>query len=254
MDDRDARPPLYAQIGPFTRVAAFVSLIAAVALLLAANPSRLARADAPAALWFADHKTVKQLDPATDTVTRHIALDHAPQALAVDPADGALWVLVEKTLYKFGAGGDALLAIDLKRASDKLDHPKHLALDPYDRSLWVAGERRLLHLSAQGDKLLEWSSPGRIEAVAVDLDQSLWLLTDRKILQLFPDGYASRQSRSCDRVGTFPGARAGRAGRVPVGGGRAGAAEIQPQRLGSRTEDRRAPRPGRGWRRGRRRR
>ncbi len=142
----------------------------------------------PAAVWVADHKNLKQLDPATNQFIRTLGLAHEAEALAVDPKDGALWALSEKHLLKFNAAGAALLDIDLKPLAPKLPNPKRLVLDPYDGSIWVGGKRGIGHLSASGQKLSEASTADEIEAVALDVDQSLWVLTKKELKRLSAQG------------------------------------------------------------------
>jgi RHS repeat-associated protein len=141
-----------------------------------------------AALWFADHHTLKAVDPATNQVTAAVAADHDPLAFAADPADGGVWVGAEKWLVKYDANGQTLKAIELKQLSKKFRQPERIALDPYDGSLWVADGKQLLHIGREGEKLLEWVAPEKPRALALDLDQSLWLITKKQLLHLSPSG------------------------------------------------------------------
>ncbi|MEX2164327.1 MAG: hypothetical protein WD823_08805 [Sulfuricaulis sp.] len=101
-----------------------------------------------AAVWLADHKNLKRIDPGANEVDLSVSLDHEAKALAVDPTDAAVWALVQKQLLKFDGNGQPLLQVDLKNLVNRLDDPKHLALDPYDASLWVGGQKTLLHVDS----------------------------------------------------------------------------------------------------------
>jgi PKD repeat protein len=143
---------------------------------------------APTTVWVADHKNLKQLDPATNQYSRTLGLAHEAEALAIDPKDGALWALANKHLLKFSSTGQALLDIDVKRLVSGFSDPKRFVLDPYDGSLWVAGEHGLARLSASGQKLLEAATSDGIEALALDADQGLWVLTKKELKRLSAQG------------------------------------------------------------------
>jgi hypothetical protein len=158
-------------------------------LALAVAPSAFAGNDPLSAVWLSDHKTVKRLDPATNQVVVAVGLARKPDALATNPADGSVWVLSEKRLQHFDASaGHFLREIDLRALATRFDEPKQLALNPYNGSLWLGGERTLLHVSKEGSKLLEWQVPGELEALAIDPDESLWLLTHHELLHVSPAG------------------------------------------------------------------
>jgi hypothetical protein len=160
-------------------------LISLSALLLPAaaqNPSP------GSAVWLADHKHLKRIDLVTIQVDLIVSYDHEAEALAVDPAEGTVWALIEKQLTKFDRGGQTILQVDLKDQTKKLDEPRSLVFNPYDATLWVAGEKVLLHLDAQGEPLQEWGASDEIQSMGLDVDESLWLLTHRQLLHLSPQG------------------------------------------------------------------
>lgn len=165
--------------------AAVLFLISLSALLLPAA----AQNSAPgSAVWLADHKHLKRIDLGTNHVDLIVSLDHEAEALAADPTEGAVWALTDKQLVKFDNGGQAILRVDLKHQTNKLDDPRLLMLNPYDASLWVAGEKVLLHLDAQGRLIQEWEAPDTIQTLGLDIDESLWLLTRKRLLHLSPQG------------------------------------------------------------------
>src|SRR5712692_2924331 len=156
------------------------------------------------AIWFADHVSAKQLEVATDRITQIIPLAHEPSALAIDPNDKSLWVLSHKHLLKFDAQTSLILDLDLKTLLPKpikkdnkgkkekdsreeyeeIEETDQLVLNPYDGSLWVGAGKLLLHLDSQGKLLFTWRTSEKIEAIALSLDESLWLLDKKELLHV----------------------------------------------------------------------
>ena len=159
-------------------------LIALLSALLV--PAAAQNSTPVSTVWFADHKDLKRIDLGTNQVDFTVSLAHKAEALTVDPADSAVWALVQKQLLKFDADGQSLLQIDLKNQTGKLDDPQLLVLNPYDTTLWVAGEKVLLHLDAQGKLLREWEASDAIQSMGLDIDESLWLLAHKDLLHLSP--------------------------------------------------------------------
>jgi PKD repeat protein len=157
------------------------SLVCAPSLLL------MASADAgPARVWFADHKTLKRIDPPTNTVAQSLSVQHQPGALAPDALDGSLWALAHKSLLKLNPAGDLVAELKLQTIAPWLNHPEHLALNPHDGSLWVAGHKGAVRLDRNGKKLAEWQSSSTLRAIALDADDSLWVLTKKELVHLTP--------------------------------------------------------------------
>lgn len=68
-------------------------------------------------LWYAETKTVKQIDAATNQVTQTIPLAkeaQEPKAIAIDQHDNALWVLSKKQVLKIDSSGSILIRQNLK--------------------------------------------------------------------------------------------------------------------------------------------
>lgn len=154
----------------------------------AALHDALAAGPPDAALWVADHERIERINPATDQITLTVSVGHDVRALAVDPRDKAVWVLTEKRLVKFDSSGHSLLSIELATLTPPLDEPKLLALNPYDGSLWVGGEKTLRHLDDQGRNILDWRASGHLRAVALDADESLWILVNTQLLHVSAQG------------------------------------------------------------------
>jgi len=180
-----------------------VGIVLGTMLLFSQGTGTSAAADdtTPTFIWFADHKTLKQIHTVTNEVAQTYHLEQKPIALAVDPTDNTLWVLGKHELFKLDANTNRLLDIDLKelskntknahgeRKEDKhkkdkgLDRAELLALNPYDQSVWIAGEKSLLHLDKDGTLLQSTALPNKIRAIALSLDKTLWVMGERHIWQ-----------------------------------------------------------------------
>lgn len=164
--------------------AAFQAALAVLALVVLLILPFTHAAPDTAAVWVADQKQLKRVDPAANQYVQAITLSNAAEAIAFDAKNNVLWALANKHLLKFNAAGALAADIDLAPSSQPAEALKRLALDPYDGSLWVAGEKTVLHVSAQGQTLLKWTSPQNIQTIALDPDQSLWVLTQGSLYQL----------------------------------------------------------------------
>ncbi|MHB8536350.1 MAG: hypothetical protein ACYDBW_13035, partial [Sulfuricaulis sp.] len=81
-----------------THAAVFVLVVLLSALLVPA----VAQNPAPVpVLWLTTHQTLQRLNLDLNQVDRNLALPHEARALVLDPADGAVWALVQKQLLKF---------------------------------------------------------------------------------------------------------------------------------------------------------
>ncbi len=158
-------------------------LVAIIVLLFLATVSVTpVHADASPAMWFADHNTFKRVDPETNVVVPSFTITSEPTALAVNLQDGALWVLLNKHLLKLDATGQTLKDVDLKKVAGWSGDPLYLALDPYDGSLWVASYAVFLHFDSSGNKLAQGSASDSIRALSIDIDESVWVLTEKALL------------------------------------------------------------------------
>jgi hypothetical protein len=137
-------------------------------------------------LWVATGTHISRLDPTTNQISQTLDLASPSQALAVDPQDGALWALTAPTLSKFDTDGNHILELDLSTLGSGIEGARRLQLNPYDGSVWVGGSRLLWHLNRDGKSISSWSSPENIYALALDLDESLWVLTDSQLWHLAP--------------------------------------------------------------------
>lgn len=142
------------------------------------------------AIWVADHTTVFQVDPHTNTVINAVSLPYEITDIAADPADGSLWVLAQRHLYKFDDRVIQQLETDLKNTDPNLASPDYMALNANDSSLWVVAKGNAAHLDQQGNLLSIWQSPhgGSIDYLAIDMDSSLWILNHNRLLRVTDTG------------------------------------------------------------------
>jgi PKD repeat protein len=163
-------------------------LFVALSVLCLLTPGLSISIPARSVVWFSDHKTLKAIDTEVNSVANVLHFGSSPVGLAFDPDAGALWVLRGRDVVKLAPSGEELLDIDVGRLRPDIDHPEHLVIDPYDGSLWIAGGKEVAKLSASGQHVAYWRAPESIEGLALDVDQSLWLLTHRKLHHLARDG------------------------------------------------------------------
>jgi PKD repeat protein len=163
----------------------FVIALAVLSFLL---PVLSTSAPSRGMVWFADRHILKAVDPETNALTQAIGLTHESNALAADPESGGVWVLLDRHVLKLSALGDTLLDIDVGRLHPDIDHPEDLIRDPYDGVIWVAGGKEIVKLSAAGQPLAYWRGHKKIEAAALDIDETLWVLTHRDLHHLSRSG------------------------------------------------------------------
>ncbi|MFL6654029.1 MAG: hypothetical protein ACJ8KA_04490, partial [Sulfurifustis sp.] len=147
---------------------------------LSASESRL--------VWFSELKSVQAVDPDANSVVRSISLPASPSAVALDSRDGGVWVLVHDRLTKFTASGAPSLSMGIERIPFGLGDPKLLLTNPYNGSLWLAAGRELIQVSSEGKQIARFFAPKEIDSVALDIDESLWVLADRTLYRYSPSG------------------------------------------------------------------
>lgn len=161
---------------------------AAFVLLVVSFPSITAPPATPSDIWGAVHKTLLRIDPASNGSSATVDVPDEVEGLAIDPRDGGVWALSHKRLGKFDRAGQSLLDINLKDIEPKFDKAEAIVLNPYDGAVWIAGKKQLVYLDESGTKRLSWSAPDKIDAIAFDIDESLWVLTQQALLHLAEDG------------------------------------------------------------------
>lgn len=139
-------------------------------------------------VWFSDHKSLSAIDTETNQVVRTLGLEHKPQAAAFDPTRNAVWVLMGKHLVKLHPAGAELLRLDLHDLQRGFGYAELLALNPYTGTLWIAADNELLQVSSIGELLTHWRARHKIDALAMDLDESVWVLAQRELVHLSTAG------------------------------------------------------------------
>ncbi|MGZ8832864.1 MAG: hypothetical protein ACXW19_06685, partial [Thermoanaerobaculia bacterium] len=125
------------------------------------------------ALWFGDKDGLHQIDTAANRVVLHVAFEHVT-AIAVNAADGSVWVLTQDRLARLNQQGIVQFQISRRDLGNGLGPPRLLVLNPNDASLWVGFETRVLHLDANG--VLRHSLTARADDLEVGQDGSVWIL------------------------------------------------------------------------------
>ncbi len=143
--------------------------------------------DATSSVWVAVRRTVVQIDATTNQRGTVLPLSYVPVGLALDPSDGGLWVLGPQHLTAFDAAGTIRFARKLTDLVPGLPAATHIALNGYDSSAWIAAGDVLLHINGDGTLLAQWSAGADIRALALDWDESVWVLSENELVHLSPE-------------------------------------------------------------------
>lgn len=140
----------------------------------------------PPAVFVTDHQHLERIDPATNAITDTVALTAEPKALAA-ALDGGVWVLTGKRLQRYGNTLAFEREVDIRAGVSGFEEGKRLVADPYDGSIWVAGEKTVVRLDAAGVVLKSWKADEDIKAIAFDVDETLWVLSKKRLWRLSQD-------------------------------------------------------------------
>ena len=142
------------------------------------------------AVWMADHKTVYQIDPYTNTIFNAIEVPDEISDIAADPGDGSIWVLTHQRVYKFNDQTENLVNQTLANTDPNLASPDSMHLNPDDGSIWIVAKSNAAHLDSFGNLLSIWSSPygGAIDFLDLDLDGSVWFLSSSRLIHAADNG------------------------------------------------------------------
>jgi hypothetical protein len=146
-----------------------IQALVALVLCMAALTAR-------ASIWFGDEDGVHRVDTSTNRTDLNVDAAE-PVALAVHPADGAVWILTRTRIAKYSASGTRLFTATLQGLSEGLGEARALTLNAADGSVWIAGERRLVRLDSSGK--LRSSIAAAVADMAVGQDGTLWALLGR---------------------------------------------------------------------------
>ena len=112
--------------------------------------------------------------------------------LALQPADGTLWVAVDKRLHRYDAEGTLLGTLERRKRI------RGLAADPANGWVWVGEQRRLIAYDRQGveQRRIELARRERLQALTWDAaHRQLWLVLKRKIRRVGSDGTLQLEQR-----------------------------------------------------------
>lgn len=165
-----------------TRFVASLGLLTSLSLLSTAS---IGDSDSGAFIWLTDDRELIRVDAETNDAALLGTLPHKPDALAVD--GGSAWVSVKKELIRFDDRGQPVERIDLSGLPGSAGEGGRLAPNPYDGSVWLAEGSHLLRL-ANGEQRFYWQAPERIVDIALDADETLWVLTRKHLLRVSNDG------------------------------------------------------------------
>lgn len=169
------------------RLIALGSLFA-VALLIPVSANNSTAGTSARAVWFADHGAAYRIDPVTHQIAATLPLSEEATDLAVDPNSDILWVLTHKHLWKFDAGTNLLWDGDLGGLTPEIEDPDFITVNAFDSSIAVVAKKGLLYLAADHRMRFFWQAPKQIDAVAIDYDESLWVLAADRMYRLAPNG------------------------------------------------------------------
>jgi len=169
------------------------SIASAIILALVMVWAWAAPTPQPQSLWVATQLALHQIDPVTHQLTQSIALGDEPEAIAVAPDTGMVWVLAGNSLLKYDSTGVLILNIDLTSTTPGLLNSDHLVLNPYDGTVWVAASKVLMHFDTTGVSLGSWSLDQKIEELILSPDETLWLASSTELFQLDDTGVIKAQ-------------------------------------------------------------
>ncbi|HEX6178956.1 MAG TPA: Ig-like domain-containing protein, partial [Thermoanaerobaculia bacterium] len=124
-------------------------------------------------LWFGDNSGLHAIDTTTNTIAASVAME-PPVAVAVNAADGSVWVLTQSRISHLSSSGAILFDRAHRDFGTGLGAPRLLALNPNDGSVWAAYETRVIHFDAGG--VVQGTLSVAALALAIGQDGSLWTL------------------------------------------------------------------------------
>lgn len=131
-------------------------------------------------LWFTSGKQLYRLEAGTALVAYPVEFQQQPRLLL--PSYRALRAIEGRRLVSIGdTHTDILLTLDFA--------PKGARSSADGRQVWVWGEHRVVAVDGvTGNILGGWRAEDDIEAAAMALNGSLWILTEHRIIRLNPLG------------------------------------------------------------------
>ena len=101
--------------------------------------------------------------------------------------DGSAWVATDSSVRLLSQQGTVELEIDM--AGDGYGAPNLIATDVYDGSVWITTDQLLLlHFAADGRLEQGTTLAATADALAIDLDESVWVAAKDRLLHFSSDG------------------------------------------------------------------
>jgi hypothetical protein len=149
--------------------------------------------------WIADASTLRRVDTTSGRVLARIELPNV-RAIAATSGGGA-WALRESDLVYVGADA-ASIAVDIGGLG--YGEALQVGVDPFDDCAWVVTSRGLLaQFDKSGAMKRGVTLPAQPSALAVGLDQSVWLAGEGEIVRYSKEGLLA-QSIGLDAEWTQP--------------------------------------------------
>jgi hypothetical protein len=153
-------------------------------VLIGVSMLALSLAAGASSIWMSDGARLY----ATDTLTNRtlpVRTDEPIRALAATTNGGA-WVLTDERLLAVAPNGAIETSVELAQlgATDA----EFLTVDPYDATLWMAAANRLLHIDPQGTTIASFELTAPIRALALGLDESVWVAEEGGVVNYASDG------------------------------------------------------------------
>ena len=103
-------------------------------------------------------------------------------------SDDSAWLLSKHRLVKRSRDGTLQTTVDLTTVG--INAAGLLALDPFDGSVWLVdgSGKGVVHLNAQGQSIGKWDAPGIVRALALGLDETVWLLGNKQLWHFASSG------------------------------------------------------------------
>lgn len=144
-----------------------------------------------AQVWFVDQKTINEVNTETFSVVQSAGLSDQAIAIAVDTRDKGVWVLSNTDIYKYDASFGLQFSSNLTSlyrsataSNAAFPNAEHLAIDPYDGTVWISAGKNILHVTPEGVVAQTWSAKNVIDDIELGIDEYLWVLTSKEVIQL----------------------------------------------------------------------
>lgn len=140
-----------------------------------------------APVWYADGAKLGRVDLASGRNSSEVPAANIKFVAAT--SDGGVWAVADQEVLYISSTGELISRTKLEGLTYTRSIKLQLAVDPYDGTAWILSDNGLVvHLDDQGQPLHTVSLPEQGSAIAVGLDQSVWISTPQHLLHLSRDG------------------------------------------------------------------